>query len=307
MRKRHFLSLLFAAVLLCLLPAGCQWTDPADKGAGITVYYVTSEQKLAGKPLLIPQQLPLPREGTDQLSFALSKLFRVSADAPDALSAFPAEVTLLDYEVNEGIVTLHLSDNYGQMTGIDLTLADACAVMTLCGLPDINGVRLLMGDAAHPNRPEKVLTLTDISVDELSLKSVERQIVLCFKTNQNFLSRESRFVVLRENEPLEPSCLEELIAGPNNASLLPVLPPQTQFLSVVTERGVCYVNLPHEFFTPSVDDELANRLTLYAIVNTLTELPDVSSVQFLSEGEPAYFYGSIPVSEKLYRDETLLA
>ena len=304
MKQRFLFSLCTLACLLFVL-TGCQSTNTNGKNTGVSIYYVTGEQKLAGEPLLLARHLPLPSEENDPLQFALYELFHTPADAPHLQSAFPAGVTLHDYEINEGVVTVHLSENYAQMTGIDLALADACAVMTLCALPDINGVRLLTNGAAHPNRSEKILTPNDISVDELALKSVERQIVLYFKSSQNSLSREDRSVILRENEPPERYCMEELILGPRLSYLLPILPPQTQFISVVTERGVCYVNMPHEFFTPVVTDELTNQLTLYAIVNTLTELPDVSSVQFLSEGEPVHFYGQMPVSEKLVRDETL--
>ena len=47
-------------------------------------------------------------------------------------SPFPEGVRLLSWEVEEGRLHLDLSEQYGGLSGVDLTVADACLTLTLC-------------------------------------------------------------------------------------------------------------------------------------------------------------------------------
>ncbi|MEW6243250.1 MAG: GerMN domain-containing protein [Bacillota bacterium] len=80
--------------------------------------------------------------------------------------------------------------------------------------------------------------------------------------------------------------MEELIRGPGAGSqLLPVLPPGTNVRNTRVQDFVATVDLGEEVRTMNLGSRL-ELLTVAAIVNTLTKLPDVEAVRILVEGEP---------------------
>ena len=48
-------------------------------------------------------------------------------------------------------------------------------------------------------------------------------------------------------------------------------------------------------------------MTVYAIVNSLTELDDIKKVQFLIDGQKVENYGSVIFSEPFERNENIVA
>jgi germination protein M len=80
--------------------------------------------------------------------------------------------------------------------------------------------------------------------------------------------------------------LEQLIAGPKEEDHYATIPPETKIMDVTTTSdGVCYVNLSQEFVTKHSGGSTGELLTIYSIVNSLSEMENVEKVQFLIEGE----------------------
>lgn len=59
-------------------------------------------------------------------------------------------------------------------------------------------------------------------------------------------------------------------------------------MNVTTKDGVCYVNLDTGFTGQGYD--VLGTVTIYSIVNSLTELPGVTDVQILVNGETNISY-----------------
>jgi germination protein M len=103
--------------------------------------------------------------------------------------------------------------------------------------------------------------------------------------------REKRYST---NISLERFVVEELIKGPSGkiAGLYPTINPQTEIINVLTNDGICYVNLSQEFLT--VVNNVSTGISVYSIVNSLVELSNVNKVQILVNGEvPATFSTSV--------------
>ena len=82
--------------------------------------------------------------------------------------------------------------------------------------------------------------------------------------------------------------LEALAQGPEDDSLVSLLPEDFSVISSRTENGVCYLNLPAHGALPEREDERA--LMLEAIERSILSLSGVDEVQFLIEGAA----GSVP-------------
>ena len=96
----------------------------------------------------------------------------------------------------------------------------------------------------------------------------------------------------------------ELIKGPENSDLYPTIPEGTQVNEVYIADDIVYVDLSEEIFKNHPGGSSGELMTVYSIVNTLTEIPPIKGVQILVEGnEMKSLVGHIDISMPLLRDE----
>ena len=75
-----------------------------------------------------------------------------------------------------------------------------------------------------------------------------------------------------------------LIEGPKNEKLQTVIPEGTRVLKAELKGDIVYLDLSKEFIDNHKGGQEAENMTIYAIVNTLTQLNEVSSVKILING-----------------------
>lgn len=121
------------------------------------------------------------------------------------------------------------------------------------------------------------------------------------------LSREERTLEVQTNYILAKELVDELIKGPTVDGLNQTVPKQTKIRQLEIKDNICYVDLSKEFATKHPGGFDGETLTIYSLVNTLTELPDIEKVQFLIEGEKIEKYqGYYDFSNPFTRDSTLI-
>lgn len=85
---------------------------------------------------------------------------------------FPKGVTLRDCSMDEkepGVLAITLSEQYGALSDISLTLADYCIVLTLCQLEGVEGVKIRSGGYNSDYRSHQLLTAQEAVLgDELA-------------------------------------------------------------------------------------------------------------------------------------------
>lgn len=125
-------------------------------------------------------------------------------------------------------------------------------------------------------------------------------------TQNNSLVIENR-VIITDDLIEEKVIIEELIKGPRNKTLTPSIPPETQLLSIETVNNICYVNLTSGFLEIYRWEKMNEAITIWSIVNSLTELPHIDAVQILIEGNREEVFESFySLKNPLYRNEQLL-
>jgi len=96
----------------------------------------------------------------------------------------------------------------------------------------------------------------------------------------------------------------ELIKGPENSDLYSTIPEGTQINEVYIADDIAYIDLSEEIFKNHPGGSSGELMTVYSIVNTLTEIPPIKGVQILVEGnETKSLVGHIDISMPLLRDE----
>lgn len=89
---------------------------------------------------------------------------------------------------------------------------------------------------------------------------------------------------LLANNPCE-ELIRLLIEGPQGENLQKTLPEGTKINSIKIEGNTVYVDLSKEFIDHHAEGIENERNTIYSIVNTLTELNEVTFVRILIEGQ----------------------
>ena len=195
-------------------------------------------------------------------------------------SPFPSGVRLRSWRLEEGVLRLDLSEAYGGLSGVDLTIADYCIVLTLCQVEGVEAV--------------------DITVEG---EPVTIAASLYFLRRSGGLASESREVLVTENDTLATAVMGALMAGPRDQEELYLpLPEGTELLSAAVEAGVCYVNFSRAFTEGAPQSREEAARLLYAVVDTLCSLDQVEAVHLLVEGESLDRYGGVPTRNPLEKN-----
>ena len=87
---------------------------------------------------------------------------------------------------------------------------------------------------------------------------------------------------------LDRIVIESLIEGPKREGYTATISADTTIKNIAVKDGICYLDLSDEFYNN--DNPLKNDIIVYSVVNSLAELPTVSKVQFLHDGEKLQYY-----------------
>lgn len=149
------------------------------------------------------------------------------------------------------------------------------------------------GSADKSSGIDELTPASSVSLDENQAGELKNKAPykLYFINEQGKLAPETRYIdnaeVDKGSDNLATVLVKELISGPAKGSLLQAtIPQETKVHSNVTIKGgIATVDLTKEFVDKHKGGKKNEQLTLYSIVNTLTELKDITSVQFHIDGK----------------------
>ena len=118
----------------------------------------------------------------------------------------------------------------------------------------------------------------------------------------SFLEKEKHLLTIGQNRQLVEYVIDELVRGPQNDNLRETLPKGTKILSIEVKKNICIVNLSKEFLLNRPETAAGERVAIYSIVNSITEITGIEAVQILVEGEKIDKYYLMSLYEPLTRD-----
>ncbi len=103
--------------------------------------------------------------------------------------------------------------------------------------------------------------------------------------------------------------VKELIKGPEDPNLKATIPKDTVLRSTVKlNKGVATVDLTRDFVDKHPGGATAEKLTIFSLVNSLTELKDIEKVRFLIGGkQTANFKGNFQFDAPFPRNAPLIS
>ena len=109
-----------------------------------------------------------------------------------------------------------------------------------------------------------------------------------------------RAVVFNSNIPMERLVVEQIIAGPNSDFSFKTVNENTKLVNILTRDNICTVTLDKAFLT--IPENVDPEVTVYSIVNSLTDLPAIRQVQIIIDGED----NPVTIGDFTLDSETLL-
>jgi len=190
------------------------------------------------------------------------------------------------------------------------TLAVYAVTKTLCQLPGISEVKVTVEGKDIIGADGNVLGFLsgdDINVESDENKDEAKYIALYFTDSESGkLVKEIRTVTITDTQPIEQYIVNELIKGPISKNHLSVLSPDTTVISVQTTDGTCFVNFASNFVSKNSGTNEKENAAIYSIVNSITELDTVKSVQFLVDGKKISDFGTNDLSGTFYRNSEMI-
>lgn len=157
---------------------------------------------------------------------------------------------------------------------------------------------------------EKPIVTKEVPYKEEEIKEVQPvPIEEMVEVNLYFSDSQAMYLVpekrkIPQTTSLARQAVIELIKGPENSNLYPTIPEGTQVNELYIAGDIAYIDLSEEIFKNHPGGSSGELMTVYSIVNTLTEISQIKGVQILVEGnEKKSLIGHIDISMPLLRDE----
>lgn len=293
------------SLLLCvLLLSGCAPRGtPGKRENTWPVYFTTSalgSASLAAESRTVPQGAE-PAE-------ALLRILLSGPTGEGFTAPIPAGTRLLSWSIGEeGVLTVDLSERYGGLAGVDLTLADYSIALTLCQLPDVEAVSITVEGEAVSFRDHQLLRTSDVILSGAEDAPVYITASLYFPLGAGGLVLEQRDLLMTEQDSLPEVLLKALAEGPEGeGAYFPALEGYDGVTANV-DSGVCYVTFPAALAEELTRWEDAEAVRfIYSIVNTFCAQESITAVHLLVDGDPVEALAGIPIAAPLEANPTLV-
>lgn len=289
-------------VFFLFLFVGCsKGPQPTVWEGDVPVYYLDA----AETKIVREGYTPASGEGGPMVQELLVHMQAPSDE--EHIAAIPETVQLPEISMGtSGLVTLQFDETYYTVTGVREVLMRAAVVKTVCQVPEVDSVEFyvkgqpLMGAQNTPVGIMKEEDFIDNTGPDTNYYQYLYATVYYANGAGDALIASNLKIPYSGSETEEQIVLRQLIAGPVEEGLYPVLSGETKVLGVSTKDGICYVDLSAEFLDKL--PEVSEEVTIYSVVNSLAELPGVYQVQFLIDGAQRRLYQTMDLTVQYERN-----
>ena len=287
MQNKTFKKIIcLAQVLLLLILTGCSEQGVEQPEEGLTaVYYINNDETKTEA-----YYVQIEAEGADEEVQAL--LDALATKDPKARYKAPLAMgfKVQNVDLQEGILTLDMSLEYKRLVFTKEVLVRAAIVRTLCASEYVDAIFFTVdGKPLKDHSGFEVGAMdagTFISNDGNEINTYEEADIMLYfaSADGNSLISVYRNKFYSTSMPLEKFVVDELISGPSSGveGLYPSVNPSITVQSISTKDGVCYVNLSSDMLKPY--GNVPTAVSVYAITDSLCNLPNVDKVQILVDG-----------------------
>lgn len=298
MRKRNRI-LIWMMLVVFLLTCGCsqQRVEATSETTElqenqINLYYVNKE-----KTKLYPVPYTLEEQDDPRLcALHIVRTLMKDTGSADYQQIIPEGMSFLGVNYNKELekVTVNFAIVAEILSNDEALFCKAAITRSLCQLESIQMVEFCLKGEKISESGEPLYELydessfVDANVSEGGyLQKGEITIYFANKEGTSLLEY-GKAVEISNNVSLEQIVIESLITGPLREGYYATIPAGTELRKISIKDGTCYVDF-NEKFNDALEGVI-DDVTIYSVVNSLCELPTISRVQFLINGEKQELY-----------------
>ncbi len=280
------LGIVFTMLLIVLVLGACNnKKNSADSGTEVSIYYLDSKTSA-----LVSEPYQMISKDRDEQIEELLYMLKLNPENLLYKSAMTDTVSVKDFTFNEdSSLTINFDTGYSELPEIGEVLCRAAVVKTLSQIKDVEYIQFSVnGQPLIDSNGNLVGIMT--KEDFIDSTGTETKVKLYFANEAGDALKEFvTDITYTGTGSLEEQVLRELLSGPSQIGMYRTIPEGTDILKVEMKEGVCYVDFSNKFMEkiPKMEDEVV----IYSIVNTLVELPYITKVQFLVNGEVQPVFG----------------
>lgn len=306
MRRRLIAVLLAAASLSQLLLAGCSGDQSPDKLTeeknGKTEYdyqiYCVNEERTALKSWgydMSSDDLPL-----DKVVDEVFAAFESQPENGEYYSARPEKIKKIAYILDDNVLKVNCDKYYDKLDSLSQLFFKAALVMTLTQIEGVEYIYITVkGQPLKDSSGNPVGYLSRDSFlthEELAGAIGTTIYTTVYYPNEagNGLIAENVYYIYYEQQSPAMYILD-LLRERAGKSGNTVIPEDTAVKNIYVKAGICYIDFD-EKFNASAFKDVEEEVLLYALVNSLCEIFEVTGVQITINGR----------SDVMFRDEISL-
>ncbi len=289
--------LLMILLLLMFLLSGCTSVEQESTEGGF-LFYFPGEDPHVGDGFVT-----MERTFGEELP-PLGELIRIyfSAEIPQGgKPVIPTGWSFASHgSQTDGLLILNFSGK--TVSPIEESLALACMTRTFLQIGEIRRVKI----CPPGNRDPMILGLDDLLLEDMGMFPGE-EIVLYFPDEQlRYLRRVTHTVDFDTEDEKHAYIMNRLLERSGESAPNTCIPRGTRVLDIRVENGVCTIDLSSEFVVDMPADFRTARLAVYSIVNSLTELEEIQTVDIMVAHSPLEQIGLLDLRHGLQRDESII-
>lgn len=296
-RVNKIKGLLFLMLAFCL--AGCASeeteegnTPELEAGQIYTFFVNTDRTDVYGVPFDVADTEDIPTIVSDVIEYMAEEEGTAEYKCP-----IPSGITYLEnsYDSVQNSVRVSFNVVYDSVNKENLLFFKTCVAWTVLQLEGVDTVSIALIDLANKD-PETATVVETFDKDSFTMNFGDRNgykqtdtIILYFADDSGQALRAyEQTVEISNTTSLSRLVIESLANGPEKEGYQPTISEDVTIKNISVNDGICYVDLSEEFYDTA--NPLRNELIVYSVVNSLVDLPTVTKVQFLKNGEKVAFF-----------------
>lgn len=303
--KKGIFGLLLLLAVYCL--AGCE--EVKQETSEYVVYRINGE----GTKLVQDPYKPKSEKSEEMIQELIGKLMEAPERAEEK-SAIPKSVQITGAVVQDKNLQVEFSASYSAMGNVEEILCRCAVVKTLIQVPDVDTVTFSVGGdelkdaqgtAVGPMGADSFIDAGGEGINSYQYAAL----TLYFADESGAkLVKEMRNVHYSSNNTLEKVVVEQILEGPANKKLLPVVNAGAKILSVIKEQGVCTINFDSTFNQAVSGSPVDPTAAVYSIVDAVCDTTGVKRVQIQIDGKADVKYlDTVDISQPFEPSRELLS
>lgn len=296
------------SALLVLFMALSLWSCGGSKKYNI--YYKNADGTTLVKEAH-RSELPKNAKKDEIITYLIGELSKAPR-TEGLINVLPEAAALKSAAVKRRTAVVDLSKEYYNNRDVDELLARYAIVSTLCEVDGIDSVEIMIDGepliSSTTGAEIGVISRNDVVYSLQDSAAMQKVTLTVYfpDSDGEYLVPERREVEAQTSLSTERLVLSELMKGPSSGSLTQAVPSDVKVISTETKDGVCFVNLSGDFLDKISNSTTATSMALFSIVNSLTELDSIDSVQILIDGKTGATFGNYVLDAPFERNKSLI-